>query len=326
MKRWLALCLLCAWLLPVHATVEQPRIGLCLYSGKDTFIVSLVGEMAQSAKGRAQLKPLDSQLDQNRQNDQVRQLLAEGVDVLLVNPVDRTSAVYLIRLARQHAVPIILFNREPLKEDLDSYARAYYVGIDPKQQGRLQGELAVKYFETHPQADLNGDGLIQLVLLRGEPGHQDAELRSLYAISAINQSRWQADKLGEETASWEKAQGQERMGVMMGSFGDSIECVLANNDDMALGAIDALKAAGYFTGGLTIPVIGVDATAPALEQIVQGALYGTVRNDARAQAQAAIDLALLLAQGGEITADNYGFAMVDKLVYIESEAVVGEGQ
>ena len=94
--------------------------------------------------------------------------------------------------------------------------------------------------------------------------------------------------------------------------------MLSNNDDMALGAIDALKAAGYFSGGLSIPVIGVDATAAALDMIVQGALYGTVQNDAPAQAQAVIDLAVLMAAGKEITSDSFPFPMEDRVVYIES--------
>ncbi|MHC1787598.1 MAG: galactose ABC transporter substrate-binding protein [Christensenellales bacterium] len=321
MKKLLLTCLMLLLLLPSPARGEEPRVGLCMYSGKDTFIISLVNQLQAQAEGRVALDIVYAGLDQNRQNDQVRQMLAEGVDVLVINPVDRTSAVYLIALAKKAGVPVILINREPLGADLDSYALAYYVGIDPKQQGRLEGELTVRYFQEHPEADLNGDGQIQLVLLRGEPGHQDAELRSLYALRAINASRFKAIKLGEETASWEKAQGQERMAVMLNAYGGAIECVLSNNDDMALGAIDALKAAGYFTKDKTIPVIGVDATAPALDMIAEGPLYATVHNDALAQAEATMDLAVLLARGEQVTAENYPFPMKNRVVYIDSTAV-----
>ena len=106
--------------------------------------------------------------------------------------------------------------------------------------------------------------------------------------------------------------------MLLNSLGNTIECVLSNNDDMALGAIDALKAAGYFSGGLSIPVIGVDATAAALDMVAQGALYGTVQNDAPAQAQAVIDLALLLAEGQDVTPASFPFPMEDRVVYIES--------
>ena len=108
------------------------------------------------------------------------------------------------------------------------------------------------------------------------------------------------------------------MGQLPNSLGNTIECVLSNNDDMALGAIDALKAAGCFSGHLSIPVIGVDATASALDMVAQGALYGTVQNDAPAQAQAVIDLALLLAAGEDVTPAAFPFPIQNKVVYIES--------
>jgi methyl-galactoside transport system substrate-binding protein len=321
MKRTATLCLLILLLLPGPALARQPMIGLCLYSIKDTFIASLSNEIRDRMHGQAELDIVYAQSDQNLQNDQVLAMLKSGHDLLIVNPVDRTSAVYLIRLAKQYGVPIIFINREPLREDLDSYAGAYYVGIDPKQQGQLQGELAARYFGLHPEADRNGDGIIQLVLLRGEPGHQDAELRSLYAMRTLTDSGLKVEKLGEEVASWDKALGQEKLSVLLNSFGDRIECVLSNNDDMALGAIDALKAAGYFTPGKSIPVIGVDATAPALEMVAQGPLYGTVQNDAQAQARATVDLAMLLASNQAVTPDNYAFVMENKVVYIASKAI-----
>ncbi len=305
-------------LLPLGGLAELPRVAICAYAGKDTFILSMLAELRKQALGRAQLEIVSADGDQNRQNDQVFSMIKAGVDILAVNPVDRTSAGYLIRLARQHGIPIILFNREPLREDLDLFPDAYYVGIDPRQQGRLQAELAIDYFRLHPRQDLNGDGIIQYVLLRGEPGHQDAELRSAASQQALSEGGLPAQKLAEESANWEKALGQERMAVLLNSLGSQIECVLSNNDDMALGAIDALKAAGYFSGGLSIPVIGVDATAAALDMIAQGTLYGTVQNDAASQAQAVIDLAALLAAGEEITADSFPFPMEDRVVYIES--------
>ena len=315
MKKVFSIVLLLC-LLPISGAAAQgPRVAICAYASKDTFILSMLAELRQRAQGR---------MDLDRQNDQVLGMIQSGVDVLAVNPVDRTSAVYLIRLAKQHNIPIILFNREPLREDLELYEKAYYVGIDPRQQGRLQAELAIDYFKTRPGQDLNGDGIIQYVLLRGEPGHQDAELRSAAAQQALSLGGLPAQKLAEESANWEKAVGQERMAMLLNSLGNTIECVLSNNDVMARGAIDALKAAGYFSGGLSIPVIGVDATAAALDMVAQGALYGTVQNDAPAQAQAVIDLALLLAEGQDVTPASFPFPMEDKVVYIESVIIKRE--
>ena len=320
-KRWLTLCLLLALLGPLAARAELPRVGVGAYSGRDTFITSLVGQIRERGQGRLDLHIVYAQGDQNRQNDQILQMIEDGVDVLMVNPVDRVSAVYLIALARQHDLPLILFNREPLREDLAAYDRAYYVGIDPRRQGELQGELAAAYFRAHPEQDLNGDGIIQYVLLRGEPGHQDAELRSLFSLRAMTAQGLRTQKLAEETAYWEKGLGQERMAMLLNAYGRRVELVIANNDDMALGAIDALKAAGYFAGSQVVPVIGVDATAPAPEAIAQGALYGTVQNDAARQAQAVVDLAVLLAADQPVDADSYPFPLNERVVYIPSQAI-----
>ena len=131
MKRWLTLCLLLILLGPAAARAELPRVGICAYSSRDTFIGSLLGQIRERSQGTLDFQIVYAQNDQNLQNDQVLQMIADGVDILAVNPVDRVSAVYLIALARQHNLPLILFNREPLREDLAAYDNAYYVGIDP---------------------------------------------------------------------------------------------------------------------------------------------------------------------------------------------------
>ena len=295
-------------------------MGVCIYNYEDTFILSLL-EVIRGRRPRwwPTWWPTTARTTKNLQNDQIEELLESGVDALIVNPVDRTAAIYLIQMAMRYQKPIVLINREPLQEDLDLYDQAYYVGIDPKEQGLLSGQLAAQYFQAHPQADLSGDGVMQLVLLKGEPGHQDAELRTQYAMKALQESGVKVEKLAEAAALWERSLGQERMASFLNTFGERIECVLSNNDDMALGAIDALKAAGYFSGDKYMPVIGIDATAPAWEALAQGSLYGTVFNDAAA-GPGCRGLAILLAWGGCHRDSLYD--VHNKVVYIQSTSFV----
>ena len=96
---------------------------------------------------------------------------------------------------------------------------------------------------------------------------------------------------------WVRTLAQEKMSHIIASYGERIECVLSNNDEMALGAIEALKAAGYFTAGKYMPVVGVDATAPALEALKEGTLLGTVLNDAVNQGEAILLLAVAAVTG-----------------------------
>lgn len=304
--------------LPAGAQEALPKIGLCIYNQDDTFIASLRSVLENQAAGLAELSVRDAQNNQNTQNNQVVELLDAGTDVMIVNPVDRTASIYLLRMAMQKDVPIVFINREPLKADLSQYDKAYYVGVDAKHQGYQSGETAAEYFRSVPQADLNGDGNMQLVIFKGEPGHQDAELRTQYTLLALHDKGVAVDLISEEVALWERSLGQERMAALLNTYDDHIECVISNNDDMALGAIDALKAAGYFSGGKTMPVFGVDATASALEAIRQGSLYATVSNNADLQGAAALSLALLLARGEAITDESFPYHIEDKMVYIDS--------
>lgn len=304
---------------------ELPAFGVCIYDGTDTFMASLRLHLETYAQGKARLTVYDSRNDQNLQNDQVEGMLEAGVDVLIINPVDRLAAGYLIEKARKRQTPVLFVNKEPLLEDLLLYEHAFYVGADGAQSGRLSGEILAEYFLAHPEADKNGDGTVQYVLIKGEPGHQDAELRTQNALKPLQEAGFRVEKLQEDTGMWRRQLGQEKMAGFLLAWGDQIECVIANNDEMALGAINALKAAGYFSGGRFMPVVGVDAISQAIEALRQGSLLGTVFNDGEQQAMAAVDLAILLAKGEEITADTYAYPISgERFVWIPYQRITRE--
>ena len=304
---------------------ELPAFGVCIYDGTDTFMASLRLHLETYAHGKARLTVYDSRNDQNLQNDQVVGMLEAGADVLIINPVDRLAAGYLIEKARKRQTPVLFVNKEPLLEDLLLYEHAFYVGADGAQSGRLSGEILAEYFLAHPEADKNGDGTVQYVLIKGEPGHQDAELRTQNALKPLQEAGFRVEKLQEDTGMWRRQLGQEKMAGFLLAWGDQIECVIANNDEMALGAINALKAAGYFSGGRFMPVVGVDAISQAIEALRQGSLLGTVFNDGEQQAMAAVDLAILLAKGEEITADTYAYPISgERFVWIPYQRITRE--
>ena len=286
---------------------ELPAFGVCVYDGTDTFMASLRLHLETYAQGKARLTVYDSRNDQNLQNDQVESMLEAGVDVLIINPVDRLAAGYLIEKARQRQTPALFINKEPLLEDLLLYEYAFYVGADGAESGRLSGEILAEYFLAHPEADKNGDGTVQYVLIKGEPGHQDAELRTQNALKPLQEAGFHVEKLQEDTGMWRRQLAQEKMAGFL------------------LAAINALKAAGYFSGGRFMPVVGVDAISPAIETLRQGSLLGTVFNDGERQAMAAVDLAILLARGEEISADTYSYPITDeRFVWIPYQRITRE--
>ena len=325
-KKLLCAALALLLLLGAPALAEElPAFGVCIYDGTDTFMASLRLHLETYAHGKARLTVYDSRNDQNLQNDQVEGMLEAGADVLIINPVDRLAAGYLSETARKRQTPVLFVNKEPLLEDLLLYEHAFYVGADGAQSGRLSGEILAEYFLAHPEADKNGDGTVQYVLIKGEPGHQDAELRTQNALKPLQEAGFRVEKLQEDTGMWRRQLGQEKMAGFLLAWGDQIECVIANNDEMALGAINALKAAGYFSGGRFMPVVGVDAISQAIEALRQGSLLGTVFNDGEQQAMAAVDLAILLARGEEISADTYSYPITDeRFVWIPYQRITRE--
>ena len=276
---------------------------MALYTQDDTFISTVAQNLermvreAESGTGRKiTLFIADGKSSQTTQMDQVDRFLARRCDVLCVNLVDRTAAAVIADKAEAEGVPLIFFNRQPVAEDIQRWDQIYYVGADARESGELQGRLVLDAWRADRETlDRNGDGILQYAMLEGEPGHQDSLLRTEYAVKAVTGGGVEVEKLGNETANWNRAQAAARTAQWLEEFGDQIEVIFANNDDMARGAIDALSETDRNAWPL---VVGVDATAPAQEAVAAGQLYGTVHNDSPGQARAMLNLALAL-WGGE---------------------------
>ena len=176
-------------------------IGSAIYKFDDTFMTGVRSAMEGQAKEKsATLELVDSQNKQPTQNEQVDTFITKGVNALAINPVDRTAAGPIIEKAKAKELPIVFLNREPEKTDMDSYDKVWYVGAKAEQSGTLSGQIIADYFKAHKEADKNGDGIIQYVMLQGEPGHQDATLRTEYSIKAIEEAGYKTEKLAADKA------------------------------------------------------------------------------------------------------------------------------
>ena len=283
---------------------ESLRIGVALYTQDDTFISTVAQNLEQLAQDeenrigqKITLLIYDSRSNQTTQMDQVERFLNRGCDVLCINLVDRTAAAVIVDKAAEAGVPLIFFNRQPVEEDIQRWDQVYYVGASAPESGTLQGQLVLDAWQNDPERlDRNGDSVLQYVMLEGEPGHQDSLLRTEYSIKAITDGGVEVERLARDTANWNRAQAAARMRQWLEDFGEQIEVILSNNDDMALGAIDALNEIERKPEDWPL-IVGVDATAPAQEAVAAGQLYGTVFNDGKGQAQAMLDLALALYAG-----------------------------
>lgn len=275
----------------------NPKIGVTIYKYDDNFMSFVRRAIESNAKDKAELLLNDSQNSQATQNEQVDMMISKGVKALAINLVDPQAASTVIEKAKTKNLPVVFFNKEPQAEVLKSYDKCWYVGTESKEAGIIQGKMVADLWKKNAAWDKNKDGKIQFVLLKGEPGHPDAEARTKYAVDEIKNAGIEVEQLELQTGMWDTVKGKELMDAWLSKHGDKIEFVIANNDAMALGAIQSLKAAGYFSGNKFMPVVGVDAIPDAIQQIKDGLMVGTVLNDAKNQGKATFDLALNVAQG-----------------------------
>ncbi|HAB61881.1 MAG TPA: galactose ABC transporter substrate-binding protein [Lachnospiraceae bacterium] len=287
----------------VTHTVEDKniKIGVTLYTRNDTFINSISNNLELAAKDmemkkdeRITLNIVSADGSQIKQNDQIDTFIEQNYDVLCVNIVDRTASSIIIDKAKRANIPIVFFNREPVQEDMNRWDKLFYVGSLASVTGNLQGEIIINIlhdrFET---IDCNGDGKIQYVLLEGEPGHQDASLRTEHCINALMNEGVEMEKLTGEYLYWKRDQAFTKIKQWMQTYGDDIELIIANNDDMALGAIDALKKMNLLDKRPLI--VGVDATEAGIQAINDGNLDGTVNINSKQKAQLIFQMAYDLA-------------------------------
>jgi len=290
--------------------LTELKIGISVYNQYDTFISEMMDE-AQLYADEMEAKyniavTLDIQNaggNQITQNDQMNYFFDRECDIVCINLVDRTDASTVIERGKSAGIPIVFFNRELVEEDLDRWDNLYYVGAEAFESGIIQGEILIeKLEEDFAGVDKNGDGIIQYVMLEGEAGHQDSIVRTMYAISTVTDAGYEVEKLADEIANWNRDQAKTKMVQWMQEFDESIEVVFANNDDMALGAVDALLEAGYFQDENRIPpvVLGIDGTQVAQEALAAEYILGTVVNDSIGQVKGMLELAYSIASGQEL--------------------------
>ena len=278
------------------------RIGVAVYKGEDTYLSNMTQAMQESVDlwcaetgERIQISLSDAQESQNTQNEQIDRFLSLGYDVLCVNLVDRTDAARVVDKAREAGVPLVFFNREPVQEDIDAWDQVYYVGSDARQSAQLQAQIVLDLWESDPDAlDRNGDGVLQYMMLEGESRHQDAVIRTEVSVQTLREAGVPLERVESGIANWDRNQAAALAESALVQHPE-IELILCNNDDMALGAADAVERLGLEFSN----IVGIDGTPQGVEAVDQGRLLGTVVMDYPAHGEAIFRLSRALALGDD---------------------------
>lgn len=281
------------------------RIGVTLYRGDDSFINTLRGNIEEQAKEyeketgiKVVMEIVDAKGNQNTQNSQVDRFISLGYDAICVNIVDRSVASNIISRAMDAALPVVFFNREPVEEDMRRWEKLYYVGENAKESAILQGNILVDAYKKDPSSlDLNGDGKVSYVLLEGENSHQDSLIRTEWSIQTLKDGGVPLEKITGGIANWDRSQASAWMEQWLLEYPDEAEVVICNNDDMALGAADALERKGNLR---PVKIVGIDGTPQGLEGLRTGKLFGTVQCDSQEYANVIFKIAAAESLGQNV--------------------------
>ena len=324
---------------------DTVKVDVFWFTYSDTYLTAVRNAMLEQAKEMPHLRVVmhDCESNQTVQTQKIQTAITQGTNLLVVNIVTTGSedaSMTIVNLARAADLPIVFFNREVSNNVIDSYEKACFVGTDADEAGIMLGE-AIAQFLLAPENwadgksiyDLNGDNQINYVMFRGEHGNAEAFGRTKYSIetanaeladsglrlapSPANQTSTQYENDGISNfflyGNWRSDEATNLMGTALSAHSltnGAIEMIIANNDDMALGAIEAIRARGFNTGREDagyIPVFGVDATTVAVEAIRAGRMTSTVLQDAEGMAATILFLANNIAEGEELFSNTEGF-------------------
>jgi inositol transport system substrate-binding protein len=272
-------------------TAHAANVGVSMAQFNDNFLTVLrngIDAYAKTLSG-VTVQIEDGNNDVNTQLSQVQNFVASKVDAIIVNPVDTDSTVAISKLAADAKIPLVYVNRQPVNLDQLPDSQAF-VGSNEKDSGTLETQQICKLLKDAGK----GSGA-NVYVLEGQLNNQAAQQRTQDVKDVIATPDCSFIKIIDlQTAGWQRDQAQNLMANWLSS-GTPYDAVISNNDEMALGALQAMKAAGVDTKKVIIG--GVDATQEALASMQAGDLKVTVFQDAAGQGKGALDTALGLAQG-----------------------------
>ena len=344
MKKFLALMLAMMLCLSVVGVASANEAVVSWYTFGDVYLTSVrtAMEEAMTAQGMTyQMK--DSNANQQTQTDDINTALVTGAEAIVINMVESGAigtAETLMNTVAQYGVPAVFFNRAVSTDDAEAaalflgYEKSAFIGTKFDEAGKMQGDMIGAYvLENYDALDLNKDGVISYVMFKGDEANQEAILRTQYGVENADAVLTAAGKPAlayydanattkyhvDMNGTWSNTASFEYMSTILAQYnaanGNMIELVICNNDDMALGAVNALTNIGYNTGVAgdpVIPVFGVDATDAAKELIAAGRMVGTIKQDAVGMADAvAVITANLVAGRDKFEGLNENYGIVD---------------
>ena len=258
------------------------KIGYACNNFNDTFQTVIEGyARAYAEKEGVEYVYSDGGEDILKQQDQINAFIAEGVDALIVVPIDTSAVEPIIEAAQKAGIPLVFVNRNPFSElnPEDYPENVYYVGSEEADAGKFQAEYAVELLGKEEE--------IGYAILVGILSNQGAIARTQGNKDALKEAE-NYKLLAEQNGDWQRDQGMTITENWLTAHGDKLKLIFSNNDEMALGAVEATEAAGRED----IIIMGVDLIPDAKQAIIDGRLDASVMQDGKGQGEGAMKVAL----------------------------------
>lgn len=283
----------------IAGAAQAETVGVSMALFDDNFLTVLRNGMIDKAEGMddVDIQVEDAQNDVAKQLDQINNFVASGVDAIIVNPVDTSATEAMTNAAASAGVPLVFVNRQPVNVDALPDNQAF-VASDERESGTLETLEVCRLLAE------KGKDPAQIYVMMGELSNQAAVQRTkdIHDVMASGDCGVTLEIIDEQTANWSRDEAQDLMTNWL-STGAPFDALISNNDEMAIGAIQAMKAAGISME--EVIVSGIDATQDALAAMGAGDLDVTVFQDAAGQGGGALDAALSLARGEDVAQKVY---------------------
>lgn len=320
MKKILSLLTVLCLLLTMTAALAEEKlpeeldIRALIWKYDDTYGSTVRVAMEKWVKHYAEelgikinFKMYDANDDMAKQIEQATILTSEKPDFVIINLAEVTNGQVLVDMFKQADIPFLFYNKQPSEETVQSVlvdTGTIFIGTLARQAGDMQGEILADLYKKDPGIDLNKDGVLQYVMLMGEPQNDEAIARSRYSVETAEANGLKLEQIGQTlVCNWDQAQAQDAINAVWSANPDGkIEVIFGNNDMMCLGAVAALNGFGWNTGKEGDPkvvIIGVDAVDSAMESIKAGGMTATVQQDGDAMGKANVRIAINGALGRE---------------------------
>ncbi len=320
MKKLLSLLTVFCLLLTMTAALAEEKlpeeldIRALIWKYDDTYGSTVRVAMEKWVKHYAEelgikinFKMYDANDDMAKQIEQATILTSEKPDFVIINLAEVTNGQVLVDMFKQADIPFLFYNKQPSEETVQSVlvdTGTIFIGTLARQAGDMQGEILADLYKKDPGIDLNKDGVLQYVMLMGEPQNDEAIARSRYSVETAEANGLKLEQIGQTlVCNWDQAQAQDAINAVWSANPDGkIEVIFGNNDMMCLGAVAALNGFGWNTGKEGDPkvvIIGVDAVDSAMESIKAGGMTATVQQDGDAMGKANVRIAINGALGRE---------------------------